>query len=200
MIFCKKIYIGLFSVCVFFPLPTFSASEGLRSDKFVDPERNRQVIITRYNAEQLEYFQEFSGGIPDGIYQSWWKNGQRKYKTFFVKGKENGVIHYWYKNGSKQFTGSVKDGVLDGELTSWYRNGNEWTKENYARGKKDGVWKSWYENQKLSSVLIFSSGEILKCSSWDSEGNRVYTGSEKKKCKSIHDEYYTMPMESEDPG
>lgn len=197
MIFLYVCWTVIFSC--FFPLCTFSAQASVHSDKFFDSERSKQVIITKYNAEQLESFQEFSGEIPDGIYESWWRNGQRKYKTFFFKGKENGTIHYWYKSGREQFTGGMKDGLLDGELTSWFENGNNRTKEVYANGEKVGVWMSWHENKKHSSLLTFISGEILKCSSWDSEGKAIYIGSKKKQCADVFNENYTMPMESEDP-
>ncbi|MHA0995531.1 toxin-antitoxin system YwqK family antitoxin [Enterobacter ludwigii] len=199
MISCKKIYIGLLSFYAFCPLYAFSVSVDFHSGKFFDIEKSRQVTITKYNAKQLESFQEFSGEIPDGIYESWWRNGEKKYKAFFLKGKENGEVYSWYKNGNKQFTGSMKDGVLEGELTSWFENGNKRTRENYVYGKRNGIWISWYENQKHSSTLTFNLGRIIKCSSWNSEGKMIYTGSERKKCENIFNSNYTMSMESEDP-
>lgn len=199
MNFRKEVYVAIFSVSSCFPLYTFPASDGFHSETFYDAGKVKQVILTKYSAGQLESLQEFNGEVSDGIYESWWRNGARKYKAFFVKGKANGVVSYWYKSGGIQFIGEMKNDSLDGELTTWFENGNERTKENYELGKKTGVWISLHENKNKSSMLKFSSGKILKCTSWDSEGKVIYTGSEKEKCESIFNSNYTMPLESEDP-
>ncbi|WP_314143015.1 hypothetical protein [Buttiauxella noackiae] len=194
-----KTYIGLLCVNLFFSTDTFAEAVTIHSTKYFDEEKGRQVIVTKYNNDKLESFQEFINEVPNGVYESWWRNGERKYKTYFSEGKENGMVSYWFRSGRKQFSGNMKEGVLDGELVSLFESGKMRTKENYAKGQRIGTWMSWYENKKQSSLLIFNSGVLIKCTSWDSTGGVIYRGDEKSHCENIFNSNYAMSIESEDP-
>jgi antitoxin component YwqK of YwqJK toxin-antitoxin module len=53
-----------------------------------------------------------------------WKNG-----------KEDGLYTSWYRNGQKRYESTFKDGKLDGLSTSWYRNGQKKLEATFNSGK-----------------------------------------------------------------
>lgn len=186
-------------VLSFVSLKIVAAPNIVHEQNFFEKENSKSVVVTKYNNSQLESFQEFDGGSPSGIYESWWKNGKRKVKAFYVNGKENGALSLWYKNGNIQLTGGMKNGELDGETNSWFESGEKRTKEIYVEGKRVDVWISWYKNKKRSSMITFNSGEIIQCVEWSKESKITYEGKNKARCEDVFTKNYTISMESEDP-
>lgn len=58
-----------------------------------------------------------ASGMPEGVWVSWYENGNKNSQGTYVNGQWQGVYRVWYPNGSLHYTGE------------------------YDHGKRVGVWK-----------------------------------------------------------
>ena len=81
------------------------------------------------------YIKKFSDEVVSGeVFQ---KFGDMKVPLGKMKdGKKDGLWNKWYKNGQKEEEGTYKDGELDGLSTTWYENGQKWLEGTYKDGKE----------------------------------------------------------------
>ena len=92
--------------------------------------------------------------IKQGLYQSWYENGQKKYEQEYVDGKLNGPSKLWYKNGQLRINVNYVNGERDGDFIEFYENGQQCSAITYSAGKKVGKLISWHKNgQKMKSVI-----------------------------------------------
>ena len=101
---------------------------------------------------------QFQNGKPNGIYISWYSNGQNSEKGIFRNGR-NGLWTKWYKNGQKSSEGPYKNGERDGLWIEWYTDGTEKSKGTYKSGIKDGAWTEWYNSGQKCSERTYKDGE-----------------------------------------
>lgn len=77
----------------------------------------------------------FEGGILEGPYYKWYKNGELEFQAEYQRGKLTGAYKSWYENGQLRY----KIGYLDGEkhdsLTAYYETGRLRRIEVYSLGK-----------------------------------------------------------------
>ena len=64
--------------------------------------------------------------VKDGLYISWYENGQMKKKVTFKDDQIIGLRTKWYENGQVSFSGTYKNGKWI-YLRGFYRNGTEKT-------------------------------------------------------------------------
>lgn len=195
-----RISCGFIAAMYIVSFGVLAARDEQHRSTFIDSEHHKKIVIEKYDDGGIESIQEYNDSMPEGIYQSWWRNGNRKSKGFFVNGKENGPIYIWWKNGNKEAIGKFVNGKVDGEGLSWFQSGRRHTKVFYTDGVETGIWTSWYENKKQSSLLTFASGKIIKCKAWDTHSKLVYEGKDNKKCTHIYTSHYLVSLESEDPS
>lgn len=55
-----------------------------------------------------------SKGQPDGVWVSWYENGNKNSQGTYVNGKWHGVYRVWYPNGNLRYTGEYDNGVRVG--------------------------------------------------------------------------------------
>ena len=69
--------------------------------------------------------------------------GEKKYieKQYNAKGEPEGVWVSWYENGNKNSQGTYENGQWQGVYRVWYPNGNLHYTGEYDKGVRVGVWK-----------------------------------------------------------
>jgi len=86
--------------------------------------------------------------VKEGLYQSWWKNGQIETECHYRNGKLEGTYKAWFENGHLQKECTYLDGKLDGLYKAWYKNGQKWLECTFRDDKMDGLYKQWDTGQK----------------------------------------------------
>ncbi|MDR2408986.1 MAG: hypothetical protein LBE13_12855 [Bacteroidales bacterium] len=68
--------------------------------------------------------------------------GEKKYVsgTYDTVQARNGVWTSWYENGQKNSEQNYINGKEDGKYRVWHPNGEPWIKGEYKMGEKTGVW------------------------------------------------------------
>ena len=83
-------------------------------------------------------------------------SGKRNGK--FKKGKKDGLWETYYENGQLLFKENYKNGKRDG-LSEWYLlDGQLSEKGNYKDGKKDGLWEWFNEDGSLKKTETWKNG------------------------------------------
>ena len=114
-----------------------------------------------YTNGQLNVETNFKDGRHDGLYRSWHYNGQLSQKTNYINGEEDGLHQEWYENGKLNTQGINKRGIKDGLWRIWYKNGQLMEEANYKENYPDGLNRSWYENGILASESNFKNHYLI---------------------------------------
>ncbi len=77
-------------------------------------------------------------------------------------GKKNGVWQTFYNNGQLKSIGKYKNGKKEGLWKTFYVSGGIKSVGNYIDGKKDGVWKTYFVNGEISRIEEFENFAIKK--------------------------------------
>jgi antitoxin component YwqK of YwqJK toxin-antitoxin module len=82
-------------------------------------------------------------GVKEGLYQSWYPNGQKHIEKNFKKGLKDGLIQSWHQNGHKNCECSYKKNKREGTYKWWYDNGQKQEECNYKEGNQEGLYQWW---------------------------------------------------------
>ena len=80
----------------------------------------------------------YRNGIEEGLWISWYENGQKWEEGNYRNGEEEGLWLYWYDNGQKADEGNYQNGEKEGLWISWYLSGQKISEGNYRNGKLIG--------------------------------------------------------------
>lgn len=78
---------------------------------------------------------DYKEGSKDGLWTSWYVNGQKTLEVNFKEGKEDGLWTLWNEKGQKEVEGNWKDGKRSGTWTWWDWNGNITRNRTYEEGE-----------------------------------------------------------------
>ncbi len=83
--------------------------------------------------------------------------GEKKYieGEYDDDSKQNGVWTSWYENGQKNSQVKYVDGKEDGDYNTWYPNGKSYIKGYYKMGDKVGVWTFYDTLGKVTKETNF---------------------------------------------
>jgi antitoxin component YwqK of YwqJK toxin-antitoxin module len=113
---------------------------------------------------------EYVDGKKDGLWISYYANGNKMSEGRYALGKKEGVwIQYW-QNGNKKSEGTFKNGVFTGLYTSYYENGKRRYQGYYneyqgvsADGWKDGPWYCYDEDgETVNRIITYKRGARSK--------------------------------------
>ena len=62
---------------------------------------------------------DFKNDLEDGIWESWYENGQLKDKGYFSKGKMNYHWDGYYKNGQLKYSGDYENDHKNNKWSFW---------------------------------------------------------------------------------
>lgn len=82
----------------------------------------------RYNKDEYE--------LKQGLYESWYPNGQLREQINYKDGEKDGLYEWWFENGVLGFRGNYKEDELDGICEWWCENGKQMARINYKDGNR----------------------------------------------------------------
>ena len=83
----------------------------------------------------------YTNGKREGLWESYYRNGQLHTKGVYRKGKREGEWEFYFRNGQLECKGTYKNGNEDGVFEFYY-----------SKGQFDPSWSGNYKNgKKLSS-------------------------------------------------
>lgn len=145
--------------------------EGVSSPKCTDP----YVVRTKEDAEQ--HGVNPNDRVFEGMYISWFPEGQKQYQALMVDGIKEGEWKFWnysghplistsYINGKRNGWDEVwtpvhtrchyKNEQLDGSCVTWYDNGVKAREETYRQGVRTGLQSWWHDNGKMQAQVSFN--------------------------------------------
>jgi antitoxin component YwqK of YwqJK toxin-antitoxin module len=86
----------------------------------------------------LEFQEDLSDDIKNGVQKSWHSNGQLRSQENYVNGQQHGKHEIWNENGELEFEGNYVNGQQHGKQERWNENGELEREENYLNGQKNG--------------------------------------------------------------
>lgn len=137
--------------------------------------------------ERYQVCKTNKGDQWDGLYQSWYENGQLSAQGNFKKrplgdttkgisgipfGGRIGLWTFWYENGNKASENNYKNGLFNGLQIDWYSNGNKGHEGSFKNDNKEGLHIWWYENGQKKEEAYFSNNLLNgKQTRWYENGN-----------------------------
>ncbi len=129
-----------------------------------------------------------TGNSKEGILTYYYKNGNKKSLTNYVKGRENGIDLEWYENGSKKLESEYIEDRK--KLTATHKiiqfwdangvqkvmNGNglfedkdeyEYSKGEIKNGYKEGFWEGSIKNLQITYKETYKNGKLISGESVD---------------------------------
>ena len=138
------------------------------------------TYITYYADEKTVKEQgEYKDGLKEGLWKTFFNNGNVATKKSYVKGNptgtsytfyedgkkrsveniENGIVSFWYQNGKKQSEGRMKDNLRDSVWTFWNEDGAVTSSGLYRKGLKEGLHKEFFPDGRKESEINYSAGK-----------------------------------------
>ena len=96
----------------------------------------------------------------DGLFTSFYLNGNVKMKGYFVQNQHHGWWEFYYENGHKKSEGYYAKNLPEGIWKYYYENQNLQMQGKLWGGKKDSTWTFYYEDQQIKSIGDYDKGEI----------------------------------------
>jgi len=91
-----------------------------------------------------EYFQ--NAGKREGVYKSYYSNGQTSEKSNYIDGKREGNSKSYYANGNLLGKCNYISGKIEGTYKVYYSSGNIKIESNYNNDRLHGEYKSYSDN------------------------------------------------------
>jgi len=115
------------------------------------------------------------GGKKDGVYKTYYENGQLLGKGTWVAGELDGPCETYHENGQLEWKGTIsgKTGELDGPFEDYYENGQLRRKGTIVAGELHGPCETYHEDGQLQQKGGWNMGEAY--GEWMIEGEaRTY--------------------------
>ena len=109
----------------------------------------------------------FSGWVKEN-----YDNGRLKRLGYLNDGAKDGLWTSWYENGEKQLEIRYKKDVIHGKTSSWHPNGLKKSAGNIRDGEMDGPWEEWYENGWKERVQNCDFGKLVSATVWKPDGEK----------------------------
>ena len=111
--------------------------------------------------------------IENGLYQSWYDNGQKSIECSYVNGNIEGLYQTWHENGQKWLECTYVNGNIEGLYQTWHENGKKWKECTFANNKIEGYYQQWYENGQIYKECTYVNGNLEGLlQSWYSNGQK----------------------------
>ena len=88
------------------------------------------------------YWCNYKTNTKQGLYQTWYDNGQLASRSNFIDGKFHGLVEEWYPNGQIRQRSHWAKGNIEGN----------------AKGQMNGHFKGWTKNGELVCEMVLEKG------------------------------------------
>ena len=107
-----------------------------------------------------------SNGIPNGVSEGWYPNGQLQIREHFVNGVSHGLRERWHANGQRQSEATIESGQVVGTFLRWHENGQLAERIGMKAGQADGPALAFYPSGCVKAETLAEAGRILRQSTW----------------------------------
>jgi antitoxin component YwqK of YwqJK toxin-antitoxin module len=134
--------------------------QNLNYEKYNTHIQPHGIVETYFpNSDIHETYMTYVNGKLNGLYQSWYINGQLWEEVNYRNGKYNGLYEEWFDNGNLFIQSHYKNGERDGLYEEWNYDGDLVKKADYVDGKLNGSYEEWWNNGNLSIRCSYIIGE-----------------------------------------
>ena len=100
-------------------------ADGRLTAKRSYKEGKRHGAWVMYKAESDQPIAEhsYADGKPDGMWRTWFSNGQQRQEVSFREGQRNGIAKEWTSDGKPRLQAEFKDDKQHGLTKVWQRDG-----------------------------------------------------------------------------
>lgn len=105
------------------------------------------------------FFAGYLNGLLEGQQKKWHFNQQLWERRSYKLGKKNGVQQSFWENGNKRFEFIANEDICEGEMKEWAEDGLLVHLANFVQGQEAGTQKQWYSNGKIKSNYIIIKGK-----------------------------------------
>ena len=96
----------------------------------------KKICRAKKSCKKQKLEENYKDGIADGLWITWYENGQKTDEGHYKDSKPVGLWTRWYEDGQKKFEGYFKDGKADGLWTEWSEDGKETSEKHFIDGKE----------------------------------------------------------------
>ena len=125
------------------------------------------MLADHYAGGELKSRCAISNGLPEGLSEGWYTNGQKQIEERFVAGISDGQRLKWYPSGAKLSEVTIVKGELHGTFLRWHENGQLAERIELSHGKPNGLSLAYHPSGKLKAQARLAAGRILERQSWD---------------------------------
>ena len=150
----------------------------LGTNSFSDEPPPDGIYETFYENGQLEEQGTYKDGKKHGLFETFYSTGIKASMGNYMNGQQDGLWGYFYENGQLEKKGTVKDGKAEG-LFEWYDDeGRLLSAFNYEKGKVHGPYKAFHKNGQLKIKGTYKDNKKEDLEEvYDKEGNLRVQGS-----------------------
>lgn len=127
------------------------------------PKRRREALEEVY--EESEYgrneYTVNNKGQREGLYKSYFSNGQLREMANYDKGERFGVVQQWFPNGHPFELYTISFGMRNGAAITWFSTGMIRCYENYKDGSLDGSSVYYNEAGQKQIERLYSQGTVI---------------------------------------
>ena len=126
-------------------------------------------FLTRRRAELFGV-----GSIQNGLYTSWYDNGNKNEEYTYVNGQRHGLCQAWYEYGQKYEDCTYVNGLLQGLCQKWYDNGKKYLECTYVDGQRNGLYQWWHDNGQKCVESIYLNNQLHGLyQRWGYKGDKI---------------------------
>jgi hypothetical protein len=130
--------------------------------EILDSEPQLREIFFSNGSPRERYFvvkDSLGNEVREGLYVSWYENGQKEGETTYSNGKEQGSFTRWYETGRKMMECTYEEGKEIGLYSQWYENGTMKMRGTMTNGRLEGIVTVWNEAGKERGRITIKDAE-----------------------------------------
>ncbi len=131
---------------------------------------------TFYTNGQLKSEGHYTLGLKEGLHKEWQDNGLLLLEGFYANGKANGLMKWFHERGHLAGEGNMKEGIRYGKWIICDVEENGFCIEAFFKeGKRDGVWTIRHEQarDKIWKEETYKNDKLISEKCWDVKGNVI---------------------------
>jgi antitoxin component YwqK of YwqJK toxin-antitoxin module len=109
-----------------------------QSDK-TTPYTGKCIVIFK-GSEKVKEEMHFQQGILNGVWISYYENGNIARKGEYLNGMFHGKWESWSETGLKLYEVNYENDSLSGKYITWYKSGKLKEKGEYSANIRTGIW------------------------------------------------------------
>lgn len=116
----------------------------------------------------------YKHGKLDGIFVSYYENGNIESEVSYKEGKLEGPFRTYYSDGKSRAERFYKDGKIEDVFKAWDEDGSIFFEIHFKDGRQDGPDKTFYRHGAIQFLDIYKEGRHIHRKTYDEGGNLLF--------------------------